>query len=106
VEKSSLVLVFQDDGRGINTREIERVARQRGLIPEGRSLQASELVALIFSDGFSTRSEVSDTSGRGIGLAAVREEVVRLGGTIEAKSKLGKGTTFEIVIPISAKSRI
>jgi len=104
VEKSTLNLVFQDDGRGINTREIERVAKMRGLIPEGRTLQSSELYALIFDDGFSTRKEVTSTSGRGVGLAVVRAEVLRLGGTIEVHSKLGKGTTFEITIPLSIKA--
>ena len=52
VEKSTMVLVFQDDGRGINTREIERIAKMRGLIPENRSMQSSELLELLFADGF------------------------------------------------------
>lgn len=103
VEKSNVHLVFQDDGRGINTREIERIAKQRGLVPEGRSLQSSELYALLFEDGFSTKTEVTATSGRGVGLAAVREEVQKLGGSIEIRSKLGKGTAFEITIPLSTK---
>ena len=104
VEKSQMHLVFQDDGRGINTREIERVAKQKGLVDEGRSLQSSELYALLFEDGFSTKNEVTTTSGRGVGLAAVRAEVQKLGGSIEVRSKLGKGTTFEIVIPLSARN--
>jgi two-component system, chemotaxis family, sensor kinase CheA len=104
VEKGTMLLVFQDDGRGINTREIERIAKLRGLIPENRSMQNSELLALLFSDGFTTRNEVSSTSGRGVGLAAVRAEVSRLGGLIEIRSRLGKGTTFEISIPLAAKN--
>jgi two-component system chemotaxis sensor kinase CheA len=104
VEKSSLILEFQDDGRGINPREIERVARQRGLIPAGRSLQNSELYALLFEDGFSTRKDVTETSGRGVGLAAVKAEVTKLGGSIEVRSKLGKGTAFEITIPLSTRN--
>lgn len=103
VEKSTLTLVFQDDGRGINTREVERVAKSRGLVPEGRSLQASEVYALLFEDGFSTKGDVSPTSGRGVGLAAVRAEVSRLGGSIEVRSKLGKGTAFEISIPLTSQ---
>lgn len=101
VDKSTLVLEFADDGRGVNPREIERIAKERGLVPEGRSLQSSELYALLFEDGFSTRSEATTTSGRGVGLAAVRQEVKRLGGSIEVKSRLGKGCAFELSIPLS-----
>jgi two-component system chemotaxis sensor kinase CheA len=104
VEKSALNLEFKDDGRGINPKEIEKVARHRELIPEGRTLQTSELYALLFEDGFTTRKEVSSTSGRGVGLAAVREVVNKMGGTIEIQSKLGKGTTFEIMIPLASRS--
>jgi len=70
IDKSTMILEFTDDGRGINPREIERIARDKGLIPAGRSLQNSELFALLFEDGFSTRKDITTTSGRGVGLAA------------------------------------
>ncbi len=104
MEKAAMILEFRDDGRGINPREIELVAREKGLIPEGRSLQSSELFALLFADGFSTRKEASMTSGRGVGLAAVKAEVAKLGGAIEVRSKLGKGSSFEITIPLAARN--
>lgn len=104
IEKTTMVLEFHDDGRGINPREIERVAREKGLIPEDRSLQNSELFDLLFLDGFTTRKEASTVSGRGVGLAAIQAEVAKLGGTIEVRSRLGKGSSFEITVPLAAKA--
>jgi two-component system chemotaxis sensor kinase CheA len=104
VEKGVMLLEFKDDGRGINPREIERIAREKGLIPEGRNLQNSELYDFLFFDGFSTRKEVTTVSGRGVGLAAVHAEVAKLGGTIEVRSRLGKGSSFELTIPLSANA--
>lgn len=101
--KSEIAISFSDDGRGINPREIEKIARERGLLEEGKSLSPSALLNLVFEEGFSTKGGASTVSGRGIGLAAVKAEVVKLGGTIEAKSKIGKGTTFDIVIPLVGK---
>jgi two-component system, chemotaxis family, sensor kinase CheA len=99
-DKSSLTLRFSDDGRGINPREIEKVGRERGLIHEGTSPSNSELFALLFEDGFSTRKEATMTSGRGVGLAALREEARKLGGSVEISSKLGKGSVFTIKVPL------
>ena len=105
VDKTKMILEFRDDGRGINPRSVERNAKEKGLIAQDRSLQNSELFALLFEDGFSTRNEATLTSGRGVGLSAVREVVNNLGGSIELKSKLGKGTTIEIEIPLAGKTK-
>jgi two-component system chemotaxis sensor kinase CheA len=104
VEKGVMLLEFKDDGRGINPREIEKAAREKGLLPEGRSLQNAELYDFLFLDGFSTRKEVSTISGRGVGLAAVQAEISKLGGSIEVRSRLGKGSSFELTIPLNANA--
>ena len=105
VDKSSMILEFRDDGRGLNPRAIERTAKEKGIIAQDRSLQNSELFALLFEDGFSTRKETTLTSGRGVGLSAVREVVRNLGGSIELRSKLGKGTTIVIEIPLTGRTK-
>ncbi len=105
IEKSLLVLEFSDDGRGLNPRIIEHTAKRKGLIDENRKMQNAELFNIIFKDGFTTRDEASMTSGRGIGLAAVKKVVTSLNGTIEVRSKLGKGTTFEIAIPMTTNKK-
>ncbi len=101
VNKKSISLEFSDDGRGINTRIIEKKAKDSGLIAQDQTLHTSELYSLLFADGFSTRQDVDITSGRGVGLASVKQEVDKLGGSIEVSSKIGKGSTFEIIIPIT-----
>ncbi|MBN2651727.1 MAG: Hpt domain-containing protein [Spirochaetales bacterium] len=99
-DKNHFTLEFKDDGRGINLKEIEHVALEKGLIKPDKKYSQSEIMDLLFESGFSSRSEASKVSGRGLGLAAVKHEVTKLGGTIEVRSRLGKGTVFEIVIPL------
>ncbi|MDC7124946.1 MAG: ATP-binding protein [Spirochaetales bacterium] len=101
VERNKMSLEFKDDGRGINPIAVEKKARSLGLIENNRSMQNSEIYALLLNDGFSTRETATDTSGRGVGLAAVNESVSKLGGSIEIRSKTGKGTTFELMVPLS-----
>lgn len=90
-----MTLVIADDGRGIDWERLRTKAATAGLRVETQE----DLVAALFADGVSTRTEVSDTSGRGIGLAAVREVVTSLGGAIRVTSTLGVGTRFQIEIP-------
>ena len=91
-----LELEFKDNGRGINWKRVEAKARERHLpIGDPRALEAA-----LFADGFSTKEEVTDTSGRGVGLSAVREAVERIGGHIEVQSELGAGTAFRIHLPV------
>lgn len=79
-----------DDGRGVDWAAVATRARRLGLAAETHS----DLVAAMFSDGVSTRDEVSETSGRGVGLAAIREACERLGGTIDVDTEPGRGTRF------------
>jgi len=100
-EQSSVVLEFIDDGQGIAVQEVQAKAIEKGLLAQGTELSPREVMQFLFAPGFSTRTEVTEISGRGIGLAAVREEAERLGGRIEVQSKLNSGTTFEIILPLA-----
>jgi len=87
-----------DDGRGIQTAEVMEAARKQGLLAEGVDVDSLDL---IFSSGLSTRSEVSDLSGRGLGMAIVRERVESMKGTIRVQTQVGEGTTFILSMPTS-----
>lgn len=87
-----------DDGRGIQTSEVMEAARRQGLVADGVDVDSLDL---IFSSGLSTRSEVSDLSGRGLGMAIVRERVEALKGTIRVQTQVGEGTTFILSMPTS-----
>lgn len=95
--ESSLDLVFEDDGRGIDLGKI----RQKMSIDETDNKQ---LLNLIFTHGFTTRDTVSDYSGRGIGLDIVKQIIDREGGSIEVSTEPGKGTSFVIRLPKAASS--
>jgi two-component system chemotaxis sensor kinase CheA len=99
-ENSSVVIRFSDDGHGVSFPEVEARAKRLGLLAADATPDHRQLLQILFEPGFSTRDEATEVSGRGIGLAAVRAEAERLGGRVEAHSKAGAGTTFEILIPI------
>jgi len=99
-ESNSVILEFSDDGQGISLPEVESRAKEKGLLTPDAQPSPREVYQLLFAPGFSTRDEATEVSGRGIGLAAVRQEAERLGGRIEVQSKLNSGTTFEIILPI------
>jgi signal transduction histidine kinase len=93
--REGLVLSLQDDGGGIDWSKVRERAQQVGL----SSATQSELVDALFADGFSTKGEATDVSGRGVGLAAVRAAAKALGGDVQVTSELGVGTTFSVVLP-------
>lgn len=99
-EAHSVLLEFSDDGQGISVPEVEARAKEKGLLAPDAQPSPREVLQLLFAPGFSTRTEATDVSGRGIGLAAVRQEAERLGGRIEVQSKVNAGTTFEIILPL------
>jgi two-component system chemotaxis sensor kinase CheA len=80
------------------TRKIRRAAIEKNLVPTDRTLTADKLMNLIFAPDFST-AEISDVSGRGVGLEAVKTAVENAGGKISVESKTGAGTAFEIFLP-------
>ncbi|BBP04871.1 transcriptional regulator [Sulfuriferula plumbiphila] len=92
-----------DDGAGIDASKVKAAAGRLGIVsPEvAESLGAAEALALVFQSGISTSPLITDVSGRGLGLAIVREKVERLGGTVALKSSPGAGTEFRIVLPLT-----
>ena len=98
---NSVVLDVRDDGRGIDPEKIRRVAIERGLITEDENVDATRAYELMFTAGFSTASEVSEISGRGVGLDVVKRNIQELKGSIEVISTPGEGSTFRIMLPIT-----
>ncbi|MYL25106.1 chemotaxis protein CheA [Halomonas alkaliantarctica] len=92
-----------DDGRGIDAEKLKQKAYQRGLIDEQKldTITHQEALQLIFAAGLSTAEKVSDISGRGVGMDAVRTAVAASGGQISVASEAGKGTTIRILLPLS-----
>ena len=97
----SIVIEISDDGAGLNTEKILQKAIDRGIVDEEEELSDSRIHELIFHPGFSTADEVSDISGRGVGMDVVRKNILRLGGNIEIKSKQGQGSIFRISLPLT-----
>ena len=97
----SIVLEIADDGRGLNTEVIRRRAIEKGLISEDDALTEQQVMGLIFAAGFSTAEQVSDVSGRGVGMDAVRQTVDALGGAVDVASKPGQGTRISLTLPVS-----
>jgi two-component system chemotaxis sensor kinase CheA len=95
---SQFVLAVQDDGRGIAWHKVEQLAEQRGLAHESRA----DLIDALLADEFSTRSDATDTSGRGVGMAAVHRAVRALGGQLDVESEPGRGCCWRLTIPASA----
>ncbi len=101
---SRIVIKVSDDGKGIDAERVRRKAVERGLIKEEESQQLSkdEILKFIFRAGFSTAEVVTETSGRGVGMDVVRTNVMRLGGSIQLDSEVGRGTIFTMQMPLSA----
>tara|TARA_B100000029_G_scaffold83258_1_gene74266 strand:- start:1911 stop:4598 length:2688 start_codon:yes stop_codon:yes gene_type:complete len=99
---NSFTIVIQDDGAGIDPEKIKNITVQKGLkkLSELTDITQQGLINMIFLPGFSTKEEVTEYSGRGIGMDAVREEVENLGGKIEVSSTIDEGTQFTIELPI------
>jgi chemotaxis protein histidine kinase CheA len=98
---STVLIEVADNGRGVDEESLREAAVFRGLLPEGSTVTGPALLQLMFAPGFSTRAEVTTTSGRGVGLDVVRTVVEDLSGTIEVSSEAGLGTTFVISLPVT-----
>lgn len=101
--KNQIEVTVADDGRGIDVEAVRRKAVEAGLLgdEESRRLGTREVLACLFRPGFSTRAEVSDLSGRGVGLDVVKTKVDALGGSIEVVSSPGSGTEVRLTLPLS-----
>ena len=91
----------QDDGAGIDTEKIKDIARSKQLLDDETELSEEEAFQLLFLPGFSTSESISDISGRGVGMDAVRQDIESLRGAIFIKSELGQGSTFQIKLPLT-----
>jgi len=100
-EGGNIIIEISDDGAGLNTEKILDKARERGIASENESLTEDQINELIFRPGFSTADEVSDVSGRGVGMDVVRRNIKDLGGVVEVKSVRGKGSVFRIRLPLT-----
>ncbi len=100
-EGGNIVVEIIDDGAGIPSDKILAKARERGLVGDDEQLTDKQIHDLIFHPGLSTAAEVSDISGRGVGMDVVRRNINDLGGMVEVVSELGKGTTFRIRLPLT-----
>jgi two-component system chemotaxis sensor kinase CheA len=98
---NNVVIQVQDDGRGIQIKKIQELARKRGLIPKDHSIDMKECTDLIFSPGFTSSEQITELSGRGVGLDVVKKNIAQLKGSIAVTSENGKGTRFEITLPIT-----
>lgn len=97
-----IILIIKDDGRGVDLEAIRSIAAERGIIASAKisEIRDEDILQFIFWDGFSTREEISDLSGRGVGLAAVKKELDKIGGFVNIITKPGEGTSFEFSLPI------
>ncbi|WP_237152212.1 chemotaxis protein CheA [Oryzibacter oryziterrae] len=96
-----VIVTVSDDGRGINRDRVRAKAEAVGLIQPGQELSDSELLQLIFQPGFSTAAQVTNLSGRGVGMDVVKKTIESLHGTIDVSSKLGEGSTVSLRIPLT-----
>jgi len=99
----TIVVSLTDDGRGIDPEAVRAAAIRKGIVSAERATTLAErdVLDLLFAARFSTAAAVSDLSGRGVGLDAVRTDVKRLGGTVSLTSRLGQGTTMMLRLPTS-----
>jgi two-component system chemotaxis sensor kinase CheA len=102
-EGSHVIIEISDDGAGIDVGKISAKALERGLVTPERAGQMGEreLLQMIFLPGFSTAAAVTNVSGRGVGMDVVRTNVEKIGGKVEIDSRVGKGTTLRLRIPLT-----
>ena len=96
-----MVIEITDDGRGLNRDKIVEKAVQKGLVESAEGLSDNEIYNLIFQPGFSTAAQVTNVSGRGVGMDVVRRHIEKLRGRIEIRSTVGQGATFLLKLPLT-----
>ncbi len=102
-EGNNVIIEVSDDGNGIDTENVKNKAIERGLItPEqGAALSQKEIIDFLFMPSFSMAKQISDVSGRGVGLDVVKSNIEALGGDVEVKSILGEGSKFTVRLPLT-----
>jgi two-component system chemotaxis sensor kinase CheA len=100
-ESGTIVIEVSDDGGGLKREKILAKAQERGLIDAGRTLTESEIFNLIFEPGFSTAEQVTNLSGRGVGMDVVKRNITALRGEVTLRSAEGAGTTVSVRLPLT-----
>ncbi|MGI2130682.1 chemotaxis protein CheW [Shewanella baltica] len=102
-EGDHILLKIEDDGAGMDPEKLKKIAITRGVLDEDSAsrMTDSEAYNLIFAPGFSTKVEISDISGRGVGMDVVKTRITQLNGTVHIDSMKGKGTILEIKVPLT-----
>ena len=100
---NNVVIEVRDDGKGVDVEKVKKKAVEKGAITaeQAATMSDKEAVDLLFRPSFSTAEQVSDLSGRGVGLDVVKSKIEALGGDVEAKTVLGEGTTFIVRLPLT-----
>lgn len=98
-----ILLTIHDDGAGMDPEKLKSIAIKRGIldIDSAARMPDNEAFNLIFAPGFSTKEQISDISGRGVGMDVVKTKITQLNGTVQIQSKLGEGTLLEIKVPLT-----
>ena len=102
-EGNNVIIEVGDDGNGIDTESVLAKAIERGVVSEeqGEHMSQKEIIDLLFLPSFSMAKQITDISGRGVGLDVVKSNIEALGGDVEVKSKLGEGSTFTVRLPLT-----
>lgn len=102
-EGDHILLTIADDGKGMDAEVLKQIAIKRGVMDADAAARMSDVEAfnLIFAPGFSTKTEISEVSGRGVGMDVVKTKINQLNGSVSIRSELGKGTTLEIKVPLT-----
>lgn len=100
-DSGHIVIEVSDDGRGLVREKILKKAIEKGIVTPEQTLSDAEVSMLIFAPGFSTADQVTDISGRGVGMDVVKRNIEALRGSVQVRSEAGKGTTFEIRLPLT-----
>ncbi|MFT5995005.1 MAG: two-component system chemotaxis sensor kinase CheA, partial [Glaciecola sp.] len=102
-EGDHILLTIFDDGKGMDAEKLKEIAISRGVLDADSAARMSDVEAfsLIFAPGFSTKTEISEVSGRGVGMDVVKTKINQLNGTININSAMGVGTTLEIKVPLT-----
>jgi two-component system chemotaxis sensor kinase CheA len=102
-EGDHILLTIKDDGAGMNADKLKEIAIERGVLDADSAARMTdkEAYSLIFAPGFSTKTEISEVSGRGVGMDVVKTKITQLNGTVDIDAELGVGTILEIKVPLT-----
>ena len=102
-EGDHILLTIKDDGAGMNAGKLKEIAIDRGVldVESAEKMSDKEAFSLIFAPGFSTKTEISEVSGRGVGMDVVKTKITQLNGTVDIDSEMGVGTILEIKVPLT-----